>query len=163
MNKNTKNTNDKNDANQTFCPVCQKPVNDDATICGTCGFSLLGATQSFNPISMDTKLNDCSVETGKTKPALVIVNEQYKNETFLLNEQKAYTIGRDPNCDIFLSDRTVSRHHATIYISKAGAQIKDEDSMNGTWLNSHLIDTSALNPKDLIAIGTFTMQYRYVD
>jgi pSer/pThr/pTyr-binding forkhead associated (FHA) protein len=46
------------------------------------------------------------------------------------------TIGRDPNCDIVLEDEDVSRHHARIYVMGEVVKIKDEGSVNGTYVNN---------------------------
>jgi len=48
-------------------------------------------------------------------------------------------IGRDPNCDIVLADSDVSRQHAKIYLMGNSVKIKDESSINGTYVNNRLI------------------------
>ena len=35
------------------CPVCGATLNPDASACPTCGFKLLGATQSFKPFPIE--------------------------------------------------------------------------------------------------------------
>jgi len=46
------------------------------------------------------------------------------------------TVGRDPNCDIVLADDDVSRRHAKIYLMGGMVKIKDENSVNGTFINN---------------------------
>jgi pSer/pThr/pTyr-binding forkhead associated (FHA) protein len=48
-------------------------------------------------------------------------------------------IGRDPDCDIVIPMRQVSRHHARVFQDSAGVFVQDLDSKNGTYINSGLI------------------------
>ena len=50
------------------------------------------------------------------------------------------TIGRDPECDIVIPDRQVSRYHARLSIVELGVQLEDLASKNGTFCNSQKID-----------------------
>lgn len=43
------------------------------------------------------------------------------------------TIGRDPECEILISDRQVSRQHARITVSENSIEIEDLGSKNGTF------------------------------
>ena len=44
-------------------------------------------------------------------------------------------IGRDPSCDIFLNDVTVSRDHAVIEAVGDDIVVRDSGSLNGTYVN----------------------------
>lgn len=51
------------------------------------------------------------------------------------------SIGRDPECDIVIIDRQVSRIHAKIEVSKTNdILLVDLDSKNGTFVNGEVID-----------------------
>jgi len=50
------------------------------------------------------------------------------------------TIGRDPDSDIVLSDEDVSRNHAKIYLMGGAVKIKDENSVNKTFVNNRPIE-----------------------
>lgn len=66
------------------------------------------------------------------------------------------TIGRDPNCDITISDKLTSRNHAVIQKIKNGFFISDLKSTNGTYLNGKKIEADKyveLKPGDTISIG----------
>lgn len=61
---------------------------------------------------------------------------------FLQDAQGAYysingptVIGRDPTCQIRLSDPEVSRNHALLWIQRRNLYIRDEGTSNGTYLN----------------------------
>ncbi|MDO9085485.1 MAG: FHA domain-containing protein [Anaerolineaceae bacterium] len=53
-------------------------------------------------------------------------------------------IGRDPECEIMIPDRQVSRIHAKITYSLEGVKIEDLGSKNGTFINGNLIENSIL-------------------
>jgi pSer/pThr/pTyr-binding forkhead associated (FHA) protein len=65
------------------------------------------------------------------------------------------TVGRDPGCVLRLDDPKVSRRHATLEPSGSGGiTIRDEGSLNGTWVNDDRIAGSrALATGDRVRIG----------
>jgi hypothetical protein len=48
-------------------------------------------------------------------------------------------LGRDPDCDIVIPMRQVSRHHTRVFQGPDGAMVEDLDSKNGTYVNGKLI------------------------
>ena len=70
------------------------------------------------------------------------------------------SVGRDPQCDIFLNDMTVSREHAEIEVTGEGCVIRDKNSFNGVWVNDRAVEACALKPGDVIQIGAFCLIYR---
>lgn len=72
-------------------------------------------------------------------------------------------IGRDPECDICISDRQVSRTHAVIRREGDGFTIQDLSSKNGTWLNGErLTEPATLADGDEISVATRAKLY-FVD
>ena len=68
-------------------------------------------------------------------------------------------IGRQPQNQVFLPDRAVSRQHAVIYTTTDGGwMIKDLESANQTVVNSRAIATLPLHEGDVIRIGDFTIE-----
>jgi pSer/pThr/pTyr-binding forkhead associated (FHA) protein len=64
------------------------------------------------------------------------------------------SVGRDPGCLLRLDDPKVSRRHATLHPSAGGITIRDEGSLNGTWVNDDRIAGSrALATGDRVRIG----------
>lgn len=69
------------------------------------------------------------------------------------------TIGR-VGCDVVLDNPQVSRFHAQIDRTQAGAVIRDAGSTNGTFVNGQRLGGPiALKPGDVIQIGAFKLVY----
>lgn len=56
---------------------------------------------------------------------------------------KAFSIGRQSDCDLRFQDDRVSRHHAEIFPTASGWAIRDLGSANGTFLAGATIDEAA--------------------
>jgi len=68
-------------------------------------------------------------------------------------------IGRHADSQIFLPDRTVSRHHAVIYNTQDKKWIiEDLDSPNKTFLNSQPIHKEQIKTGDTVQIADFTIE-----
>ncbi len=145
---------------KTICPVCKVELDEHVDACPRCGFKLLGQTEAFKPVA----LNENVAKTAKSGPvpALCIEKGPYTGERFILKEHGTFTLGRDPQCDIFLNNMTVSRHHASIEISDSCVKIKDNNSLNGTWVNGSVIDEVVLNVGSHVQIGTFEMLFELI-
>ncbi len=64
------------------------------------------------------------------------------------------TIGRSRECDIFLEDLAVSRHHATIQeLGQREFEIVDNSSATGTFINGQPVKRHTLREGDVIQIG----------
>jgi hypothetical protein len=62
-------------------------------------------------------------------------------------------IGRDPGCDIVLSDSRCSRHHAILEETPEGLVISDTGSANGVYVNGRRHKRSRLYPGDTVRLG----------
>ncbi len=141
------------------CPVCNEKIPAGTGACPRCGFKLIGATQTFTPVSAEPPAP--VVDSGAV-PALEVVKGPYAGEDFVLG-QGTFTLGRDPSCDVFLSNMTVSRHHATITVDGARVLIKDAGSLNGTWVDGKVVDEALLLPGTHVQIGTFDMVFKQLN
>lgn len=139
------------------CPVCSHPVSPNDTACPTCGFKLLGTTQAFKPVALDSAAA-AAPEAAPTRATLNVVRGPQVGITFQLGDEPL-TVGRSPHCSIFLNDMTVSRMHAAIEPEAGCYVIRDQNSFNGVWVNNEVVEARALRPGDLIQIGTFCMRY----
>jgi DNA-binding response OmpR family regulator len=70
----------------------------------------------------------------------VLIAQQGPLEGQRWNITKSITIGRDPECDIVIADRQVSRLHARIHYIDNGIELEDVGSKNGTYLQGNLIE-----------------------
>jgi diguanylate cyclase (GGDEF)-like protein len=78
---------------------------------------------------------------------------------YLLRPGKTYTIGRNPDNDIFFSDRKVSRSHAKLAWDKDTFLIEDLNSKNGTYINGKKISSARLANKDSLRTGNVELQF----
>ena len=68
--------------------------------------------------------------------------------------QSGMTIGRSRECDVFVEDLTVSRHHATIEECTPGVyEIVDHKSATGTLVNGRPVKRHKLKEGDVIQVG----------
>jgi pSer/pThr/pTyr-binding forkhead associated (FHA) protein len=69
-------------------------------------------------------------------------------------------IGRSPRADIAFDDGSVSRRHAVIIgRTDGGAEIADDSSLNGTWVNGERVTRRRLAEGDEITIGRKTLRF----
>ena len=89
-------------------------------------------------------------------PEIIVKFEDKVIEKFI-TEKKRITIGRTPDNDIVLDNRGVSRRHAQIEFGENQAVIIDNESLNGTFVNSRRVSEEVLKENDAINIGKFTL------
>jgi pSer/pThr/pTyr-binding forkhead associated (FHA) protein len=71
------------------------------------------------------------------------------------------TIGRDPQCEVWVDAAGVSRRHARVTVIRGAATLEDLGSKNGTLLGGASIRTvMPLTDGDLIQFGSVEMQFR---
>ncbi len=119
---------------------------------------MLGSTQSFKPVMFEEHGGGQQGGAVHRYDLRIVRGPQTGVDIDL--KQGDLSVGRDPKCDIFLNDMTVSRLHATISVKPDGCTISDENSFNGVWVNNRAIETCALQPGDVIQIGAFCVVYR---
>jgi DNA-binding response OmpR family regulator len=83
------------------------------------------------------------VYKSEDSPMLVASEGDLKGKRWVLDADE-FVIGRDPNCDLCVPDRQISRYHARIRRSDTGYSIEDLGSKNGTHLNGIGIDKNEL-------------------
>lgn len=78
-----------------------------------------------------------------------------------LNFSGQLVIGRDPNNDVVLMDKTVSRRHATLWRkSQSSWRVLDHQSRNGTWVNGVRVRTEApVQPGDTLTFGRVNVTF----
>ncbi len=138
------------------CPVCGAERVQNAASCASCGYRYLETTQKFTPVAMETI--QPSVSTSAKTASLRVVRGPQNGCVFELTRTIS-SVGRSPQCDIFLNDMTVSREHAFIALTEKGYVITDRNSYNGLWVNNEAVETKVLQCGDMIQIGAFCLLF----
>ncbi len=68
-------------------------------------------------------------------------------------------IGRAPECDFQIMERSVSRQHARIWQEPGGCRVKDLDSTNKTLLNDQPVIEAELKDGDHLTIGSCVLKF----
>jgi len=144
-------------AETIVCPACKAVVDAGLKACPHCEYSLVDLTQVFDPLELsDSELDQVHPYLGT--PQLTLMKGSSAGSVFYL-EEFPVTIGRDPVCDVFLNNRTVSRQHAIIEKEGMKIVVRDNHSLNGTWVDNKIIDKAELHDGSLLQVGTFVMQF----
>ncbi len=148
-----------------YCPECGFQNPEAANYCARCGALLVkdespaDTTISFTPVAGDEDTGVGLEEIGIKGPALVVRSGGGRaGEVFPLAEGET-TIGRSPDCGIFLDDVTVSRRHAVLAERDGRFWIDDLGSLNGTFLNRRRIESAPLDDGDELQIGKYRMTF----
>ncbi|HUQ42284.1 MAG TPA: DUF3662 and FHA domain-containing protein [Candidatus Limnocylindrales bacterium] len=72
-------------------------------------------------------------------------------------------IGRDPQNDIVLDDRRVSRKHAEVRLRLGRYTLYDLQSTNGTYVNGRRVAEKVLDDGDKVSIGGLEIVFRSAD
>lgn len=83
-------------------------------------------------------------------------------------DKPKFSIGRSPDCDIFIDDTVVSAEHAVIEMienpdaaGEAEYYIEDQGSTNCTFVNEQEIKRHKLNHDDIIRVGW--VNFKFID
>jgi hypothetical protein len=74
-----------------------------------------------------------------------------------------FLIGRADDCDVRLSDYSVSRHHCaiTVDITARSVRVRDMESRNGTFVNDERVPgMCALQDGDTLTVGSVPLKIR---
>jgi pSer/pThr/pTyr-binding forkhead associated (FHA) protein len=115
-------------------------------------------TQTFSP-EEGAEVLDALGDIGVQGPALVVRSGGGRSgETFAALEGGT-TIGRSPDCPVFLDDVTVSRKHAVVAERNGHWFIEDQGSLNGTFVNRKRVESAELSDGDEIQIGKYRLTF----
>ncbi len=92
-------------------------------------------------------------------PKLVITKEGQSIDEYLVEDEDTI-IGRAQECDITVSDESVSRRHLRIICILGDCFLEDLNSANGTLVNSRLTKKCPLEDGDIISIGHHEIVYK---
>ena len=146
-----------------YCQECGFQNPEAANYCARCGALLVKdeggteSTQSFTAEDDDAP-SAALEDLGIKGPALVVRSGGGRaGETF--HPEGETTIGRSPDCGIFLDDVTVSRKHAILVERDGGFFIEDQGSLNGTFVNRKRVESGQLEDGDELQIGKYRLSF----
>lgn len=156
------------------CLVCGHIGQESDRFCSACGAHLGASTERTGLIPLveqtpnphdDTSSHSFSQEElaslSNGAAQLVVRSGPLEGVRFSLptNRESVITIGRSADNDIFLDDVTVSRKHAQFEFLNMQWIIKDEGSLNGTYVNNQRVNSQALNNNDVVQIGKYRFTF----
>jgi hypothetical protein len=147
-----------------YCQECGFQNPEAANYCARCGALLVrdeGGTETTQTFTAD-ETEDTPAEAleslGVQGPALVVRSGGGRaGEMFPLEGET--TVGRSPDCGIFLDDVTVSRKHAVLRERDNGFFIEDQGSLNGTFVNRKRVESAQLEDGDELQVGKYRLTY----
>jgi hypothetical protein len=148
-----------------YCPECGFQNPEAANYCSRCGALLVKdepgseTTMSYTPDDADDGAALTLEELGTEGPALVVRSGGGRSGEHFVPQGERTTIGRSPDCDIFLDDVTVSRKHAVLVRKDDAYYIEDQGSLNGTFLNRRRIESGRLENGDELQIGKYKLSF----
>ncbi len=146
-----------------YCQECGFQNQEAANYCSRCGALLtkdeVETTQSFMPEEGAPEPADVLEELGVTGPALVVRSGGGRAGETFHPEGDSTTVGRSPDCGIFLDDVTVSRKHAVLVRRDGEIFIEDQGSLNGTFVNRKRVESARLEDGDEVQIGKYRMTF----
>lgn len=147
-----------------YCQECGFLNPEAANYCARCGALLVKedggteSTQTFTAEEGDDAPADALEDLGITGPALVVRSGGGRaGETF--HPEGETTIGRSPDCGIFLDDVTVSRKHAVVSERDGAFLVEDQGSLNGTFVNRKRVESAQLEDGDELQIGKYRLTF----
>lgn len=91
-------------------------------------------------------------QTGVELPVLIGQTGPLNGQRWQLDHE--LLVGRDPSCNVIITDRQVSRFHARLTPTEDGVLLEDLGSKNGTYINgSRLEEPVVLSDGDMIQIS----------
>jgi len=144
-----------------YCSECGFQNPEVANYCARCGALLREEVGDETTLSYTPEEESEAEVSGEPieGPALVIRSGGGRaGEHFKLDQERT-TIGRSPECDIFLDDVTVSRRHAVVMRRGEMFAIEDQGSLNGTFVNRRRIETGELEDDDELQIGKYRLVF----
>jgi transcriptional regulator with GAF, ATPase, and Fis domain len=98
------------------------------------------------------------VEPG-TPIRLVITGEE--TAVFPVSKE-AILVGRDPSNDVVLNSASVSRHHARLFETAFGWQIRDLGSRNGLFIKGEKVEEAPLPVGEECRLGSYGLHFEFV-
>jgi hypothetical protein len=150
---------------EPVCAACGHRNTPGSRFCSSCGTPL--SAEQVDAVTdvlviegteLDSRID---VDRSLFPPELGILLVQHgpKSGSRYVLDQPIVTAGRHPHSDIFLDDVTVSRRHAEIRREGDTYVVRDVGSLNGTYVNRRLVESTRLEDGDELQIGRFKLLF----
>src|SRR5271165_1059931 len=153
------------------CTECGFLNDEGANYCQRCGALLARGDEGAvaadgDPITATYRIDETGelvpMEIGEVTargPLLVIrAGGGRVGESFPIAGERM-SIGRRPECEVFLDDVTVSRDHALLIHRGESWYLDDCGSLNGTYVNRSRIESHRLEEGDEVQIGKYKLTF----
>jgi|SRR5580693_9149915 pSer/pThr/pTyr-binding forkhead associated (FHA) protein len=153
------------------CTECGFVNDEGANYCQRCGALLTRAESAGgaagDPVTATYRIDD---ETGELVPVEIGVGTGHgpalviragggrEGESFPI-EGERMSVGRRPECEVFLDDVPVSRDHALLIHRAESWYLDDCGSLNGTYVNRSRIESHRLEEGDEVQIGKYKLTF----
>ncbi|UIP58407.1 hypothetical protein DSM26151_12820 [Agromyces marinus] len=125
----------------------------------TMGFSREAAAQ-LNALDGDVSVAEQeAIAALPSASALLIVRRGPNVGARFLLDTDVTSVGRHPDAEIFLDDVTVSRKHAEFVRHGTAFQVRDLNSLNGTYFDGVRIETALLSDGAEVQIGKYRLTF----
>jgi hypothetical protein len=148
-----------------LCARCGHQNPEDARFCSSCGAPLTGeneeTTLTLSAVEAATEEDEIDHYLDGLAPGVgmfVVRHGPNAGSSYRLDE-KATSIGRHPDSDVFLDDITVSRRHVAVERDDDGYTLRDAGSLNGTYVNRKRVDEARLRHGDEVQIGRYRLTF----
>jgi hypothetical protein len=118
------------------------------------------ARQSTNGAPADAAASAPRVAAGGEVPTRYLLLLEGDTETLFPLRMRT-SIGREPDNDIQVDSRFISRHHAVVHVGSHHTVVEDLGSTNGVLVNGERVRRRALSEGDLLTIGK--SQFRFLE
>ncbi|NBO93420.1 MAG: GGDEF domain-containing protein [Planctomycetia bacterium] len=112
--------------------------------------SMITSVIHREPLSASLDRDACIVQLYPTGPGMGVRHRLAK---------RSVIIGRGSDCDIYISDDSVSRRHARIYPTRNGFFAEDLKSTNGTFVNRQQVTESRIADGDYLQVGNCIFRF----
>jgi pSer/pThr/pTyr-binding forkhead associated (FHA) protein len=151
-----------------FCNQCGHRNPPESTFCSACGAIIDHHGDRTITLAKVDPLQDAPgpadnpvVNLGDLAPgvaSLIVRSGSQAGQVFALSSDLT-RLGRHPESEISLDDITVSRRHAEVIRTSSGYIVRDEGSLNGTYVNNQRTDQSPLRHGDELQVGKFRLVF----
>ncbi|MCE0497013.1 MAG: FHA domain-containing protein [Methylacidiphilales bacterium] len=112
------------------------------------------ATRKQNTVALPKVVRD-KTEVKLNFTYVLVPNESPQQGIRLV--KITHVVGREPYCDVVISNAQISRKHCLLEVSEQGLKVKDLESSNGTFVNDVPVRDGLLKVGDKLDLGRYRL------